>query len=150
MPASADSSQKLNHDAIAMASFFQRTARACRESAQIPALRSGIFAAREGAEHDAGGAGSISQDLALLSRAGRHGTCGYEDCKARQCASFGFIASDWLGPARWQHAEFEPTARCAAESRALDLAATLSLPRCATRHIDGTRRYTGRGVRQTA
>jgi hypothetical protein len=27
MPASADSSQKLNHDAIAMASFFQRTAR---------------------------------------------------------------------------------------------------------------------------
>jgi hypothetical protein len=26
MPASADSSQKLNHDAIAMASFFQRTA----------------------------------------------------------------------------------------------------------------------------
>jgi hypothetical protein len=27
MPASADSSQKLNHDAIAMASFFQRTAK---------------------------------------------------------------------------------------------------------------------------
>ena len=39
---------------------------------------------------------------------------------------------------------------CAAKSRALDLAATLSLPRCATRHIDGTRRYTGRGARQTA
>jgi len=55
-----------------------------RESAQISALRSPIFAARKRAEHDAGGARSVSQDCAVLPRAGRNGTRRHADRQARR------------------------------------------------------------------